>query len=196
MPTIVHKLGEKDPEDWKRLQEMNEGGFLYGECYAFAIALHQGLGWPIVGLYVESHADHAGVRSPDGIIFDIRGSLSEEEFGALYAKPPYDIREISEEKLRVGWTCPRYTAEYSIQRARRIAEVLWPELPWKETRITKIIAFADELEALCRKHKFWIRATVPASPPPLATEEGAEGGYRLRPTIDGITYTIDRYLVP
>ena len=196
MPTIIHTLGE-NKSNWKMLQEMYEGGFLHGGCYIFARALHRGLGWPLVGLFVKKeglkdHIDHAGVRSPDGRIFDARGFVSDEEFGMLFTSPPFDIREVKEDDLREQQLA--VVIEYKIQCARDVAEILWPELPWKETRLSKIVTFADELEALCRKHKLWIRAPFPAQVPILAKGEDDEGGYELHPTIDGHGYLINCYL--
>ena len=207
MATIVHRLEEGD---WQRLREMHEGEFLHGKCFIFARALHQGLGWPLVGLFIrETIAErigstsstgwvesivHCGVRTPKGLIFDIRGFLSEDEFAKLYVKPhvkpPYDIREISENDLKGSGTSS--VATYEIQRARRIAEALWPELPWLgETRTSKDIAFANELEALCRKHNKWIRIPLELYAPQLQEGDGSEGGYTLRQMISGFGHTIN-----
>lgn len=194
MPTTVHSWQERS-RDLKRLQETYTGGFLHGGCYVFALALHQGLGWPMVGLIRNERGHdrirHAAVRNPDGRLFDIRGYITEEEIGTPFSyEPPYDLREITIADLEAN----AHTQSYSIKRARNIAEILWPELPWREKRISKVTAFADELEALCRKHKFWIRAPVPAQAPILTQEEGDESGYVLRPTFDGLSYTINRRL--
>lgn len=106
--------------------------------------------------------------------------------------PPYDLREVAVADLvREGE--PDYTRAHSVHVARRFAEAIWPELPWKESFAKRVVAFADELEALCRKHKLWIRASVPATAPLIALGEDDEGGYQLRPTVDGMTFTIDRY---
>jgi hypothetical protein len=81
-----------------------------------------------------------------------------------------------------------------IKRAWQLAEVMWPDLPWIDTTTAKVVAFADELEELCRKHGLWIYGGVPADPPRLYLGGGDEGGYELFPTIDGSTHTINRYL--
>ena len=188
MSTIIHKLRSRD---WARLHEIHKTPFLHGNCYAFALALHEGLGWPMVGLILKKRdievVEHAGVRSPDGRIFDIRGFVSEEEFVELYTSPPYDIQEVTVEDLNVT----AHISEYSIRRARGVAEILWPELPWKKTYVSEVLTFANELEALCRKHNKWIRSPEPAPPPQLQEGDGSEGGYTLRPTIDGFGYTIN-----
>jgi len=197
MPTIVRKLKKKDGKlEWQKLREIYEGLYLRGSCYAFAIALNEGLGWPIVGLFVKriemELIDHAGVRAPDGKIFDVRGFISEEEFGNLYTGPPYDLREITREHLDA--TSAAGVGEYSLKRARQIAEILYPELPWRETRASLVTAFADELEALCRKHNKWIRSPLAVHAPQLQEGDGSEGGYELLPTLDGLGYTINCYL--
>lgn len=200
MPTIVRKL---EAEDWERLHEMHLDGFLHGRCYDFARALHRGLDWPLVGLFFKGecggdHMDHVGVRNPDWRIFDIRGFVSEDEFGKPYKHPPYHVREIPEDYLHEPRR-PKDVCEYAIARARRVAEALWPELPWRgKTFASRMIAYVDEIESVSRKHGFWIRAPLPNpnSAPPLAIGEGDEGGYELRPTINGHTFLVSRYLVP
>ena len=189
MPTILHKL-EQSEEDHKMLYDAYRCIFLEGECYAFAMALNQGLGWPMVGLMKGNVIWHAGVRSPDGRIHDVRGLLMEEEFGTYFGLPASAIREITSDELYAT----RPVHEFTIKRARNLAEVLWPDLPWIESSAARVTAFADELEALCRKHGFWICAGVPADPPRLFPSFGEEGGYEVSPTIDGLAYTINRYL--
>lgn len=189
MPTILHKL-EQNPEDHEMLHDMYRGVFLEGECYAFAMALNQGLAWPMIGLMKGDVIWHAGVRAPDGRIHDVRGFLTEEEFGGHFLSPPFNIREIVSDELYAT----RPIHDYTIKKARQLAEVLWPDLPWIESNVSKVKAFADELETLCRKHQLWICGSVPADPPRLFTGCGDEGGYEIHPTIDGLAHTITRYL--
>lgn len=189
MPTVVHTLDE-DRGDTEFLTFRFQLPYLEGECYAFAIALNQGLGWPLVGLMKGDEIRHAGVRAPDGRIYDARGPLSEEAFGDYFMPSPHIIREITETDLRTT----RPIADFSVQQARQFAEVAWPELPWHESLASRIEAFADDLEALSRKHGFWIGGPVPASLPLILPGEGDEGGYELRLTVDGMRYTINRYL--
>ncbi|KND50821.1 MAG: hypothetical protein AB202_00245 [Parcubacteria bacterium C7867-007] len=189
MPTILRKL-EQSPEDHEMLHDMYRGVFLEGECYAFAIALNQGLNWPMAGLMKDAVIWHAGVRAPDGRIHDVRGLLTEEEFGGHFLSPPFDIREITANELYAT----RPVHNYTVKRARQLAEVLWPELPWVENHTMKAQAFADELEALSRKYGLWITGGIPADPPRLFTGGGDEGGYEVRHTIDGLAHTITRYL--
>jgi hypothetical protein len=188
MPTILHTL-EQCPEDHEMLHDLFRGVFLEGECYAFAMALNQGLGWPMVGLMKGDVIWHAGVRSLEGRIHDVRGYVTEDEFGGYFLSPPFNLREITADELYAT----RPVDDYTIKRARQLAEVLWPELPWIESHAMKVKAFADELEALSRKYGFWICAGVPADPPRLFTGAGEEGGYIVRPTMDGQAHTINRY---
>jgi hypothetical protein len=190
MTTIVHTLGKRN---WKGLHEIYENGYLHGGCYEFAIALHQGLGWPLVGLFIQKYEaewkiEHAGVRTPDGKVFDIRGPISEKTFGEPYTCPPYDVREITIADL----TAPAPVSEHAIQKARCLGEMLWPGLPWRNSYLSELVAIVDELEAFSRKHNKWIR-TPPGtiSPPQLQEGDGSEGGYDLRPMINGSGYTIN-----
>lgn len=190
MPTILRTL-EAKKEDRESLHDMCLSIFLDGECYAFAMALSQGLGWPMVGLMQDEIVLHACVRSPDGRLHDVRGFVSEKEFAKPFRKPPYELREITESDLRAI----RPVHVRAIAYTRRMAETIWPDLPWINSSAAKAIAFADELETLCRKHGFWITGGVPANPPRLFVTGDDEGGYELRPTLDGLAFTINRYLV-
>ena len=194
MPTLIKSLAEDFVEDYEIFNNMFRSTFLDGECYAFAIALHRGLGWPMVGLKQGEVVRHAAVRSPAGELHDARGFISEEEFGRPFdCSPPYVLCEVSEKDLRAI----RIVHSYTIDRARRMAEVWFPMLPWKDGGlVARISAFADELETLSRKHGFWIRAPFPAAPPVLAPDCGSEKGYALQPLSDGLTYAIDRYFYP
>lgn len=189
MPTILHRLDE-NPSDHRMLHDLCRGIFLEGECYAFAIALHQGLGWPMVGLMRDGVIWHAGVRNPYGRIHDARGSLTEEGFCEYFDGSPSDIRGIDIQELYAQ----RPVSELSIRRARRSAELLWPDLPWRDMTALKVRAFAEELESVCRKHGFWIVGALPTALPRLFKGQGDEGGYEIRPTVDGNAFTIDRYL--
>lgn len=195
MPAIIRTLYEEDTESTEALRDMCVQTFLDGECYAFATALHEGLGWPMIGLMDGDVIRHVAVQSPDGKLYDARGLIKEEEFGLggpFGLRPPYDLRRVSVGDLvRTGE--PSEFRARTVRRARMVAEAIWPELPWQDSFATRVTAFANELEALSRKHGLWIRSPVPAAAPVLAIGDDAEGGYKLRPTADGTTFTIDRY---
>jgi len=192
MPTIIHTL-EEDGEHGERLHGMSRGHFLDGECYAFATALHQGLGWKMLGLRQGDTIRHVVVTNTRGKYFDARGFISEEELGTPFGLvPPHDLYEVTENDLgRDGETIE--ARECSVRIARQIAEALWPKLPWKESFASRASAFADDLETLSRKHRIWIMPPVPASPPVLAESFDREGGYELRPTEGAFSFTIDRW---
>lgn len=185
MPTTV---GELTSEDRNILLGIMESNFLDGECYAFAIALHQGLGYPLVGLMEDDVIRHAGVQCPNGMIWDIRGEISEVDFGSHFLSEPFIIQKISTEDLYRT----RPIDQIWIKRARSLAEAVWPELPWVQSLAQDMKAFADDLEQISRKHGIWIRSCVPASPPHLSYGDTEEVGYKLSPTVDGIGFTIDR----
>ncbi len=176
------------PEAREFLEGACESRFLDGECYAFAIALHRGTGWPIIGLMNGEEIRHAAVQRPDGLFHDARGAVSEAEFVEPFGGiPPLTLRSLTEKDFE-GIHYP-----HSIHMARRLAEALWPELPWRDAKAEKVTKFADALATLSRKHGVWIRSNVPGSPPMLAEGSGDEGGYVLTPTEDGLAFSIDRY---
>jgi len=165
---------------------------LDGECYAFAIAMHRCLGWPMIGLMQGESIRHAGVIDPDGNIWDCRGKISKEEFGEpfLGIKFPYETRPITEEKLRV--LVPMLSnRDHFIESLSKQAQMVWPEFPWKQdTLVVRVRAFAEELEALSRKHGLWIYGNFPTALPSIAEENGEEKGYKLE-TVRG-SYMINR----
>lgn len=192
MPTRIEKL---DRESVEVLHNMSASVYLDGECYAFATALHEGLGWPIIGLMNGDEIRHVAVRGPDGIIYDVRGKVSEKEFGKPFGLSfPYELREVTVEELRRSDESDE-VRHRSVAMARKMAEVIWPELPWKDSAAQRTRVFCDELEALCRKHHLWIRSPYPAAKPVLAIGEDDEGGYETCLTADGLMFTVDRYFV-
>lgn len=193
MTTRIRHLIEGDEESHNILHDLCLSIFLDGECYAFATALHRGLDWPMIGLMNGDEVRHVAVQSPDGRLHDVRGYVSEEEFGQPFGLSyPCMLKVVTEDDLlRDGEH--HEVRENTIRRAKKLSEAIWPELPWKDTFALRVSAFANELEALSRKHKLWIRSPVPASLPVIAIGDDDEGGYDLRPTFDGVTFTIDRY---
>lgn len=164
---------------------------LDGECYAFAIAMHRCLGWPMIGLMQGELIRHAGVIDPDGNIWDSRGKISKEEFGEPFGiKFPYETRLITEEKLKS--VAPMLSnRDHFIESLSKQAQMAWPQLPWKQdTLIVRVRAFAEELEALSRKHGLWIYGNLPTALPAISEGDGEEKGYKLE-TVRG-SYMINR----
>lgn len=188
MPTVLHTLKDADPEAWESLQEMHSG-FLHGECYAFAIALHRGLGFDLIGLIDNDGViQHAMVADPDGVLRDIRGRVSKEEATAPFSVAT--IRTIEEEAL---YRTRGIIHDRTIAAARKVAETLWPELPWESTAVQKVKEFTDELEALCRKHGLLVWGAIPAQPPLISPlDEELFQGYSVTPTIHGTTFILKR----
>ena len=92
MSTVIHPLKESS-EDYRILHDLILMTYLDGECYAFAVALHQGLGWPIIGLMQEHGIiRHAVVQAPDNQYLDARGFVEESQlsspFGGVF--PPVE----------------------------------------------------------------------------------------------------------
>jgi hypothetical protein len=180
------------------LQGLVEGAYLDGQCYELAAALRRGLGWPMVALMVGDLVRHAVVRHPDGGFWDARGRVGEEALGAPFGLTPggFALREVEEADLRAVRSVP----PDAVTSAARLAMALWPDLPWRElpwrepTWRDRVVAFAEELEELSRRHGVWLRSAVPAAPPMLARGEGDESGYRLVQTADGTGWGVDRVL--
>jgi len=183
-------IGNLNPQADRMLKEWCMSVYLHGECYAFAIALHRELGWPIVGLMHEGTVRHAMVQRPkDGRLFDARGSVPEGKVGKPFEiSPPYNLAQVEERDLQAI----QPVQEASIQWAVQVAEKLWPALPWRDSLRERMRNFAEELETLSHKHGLWIRGSMPAQPPLLVPGNGDESGYALCPLADGSTYTIGR----
>lgn len=183
-------------EDRECLLRMCTGMFLEGQCYEFALALHRGLGWPIIGLIHQDTIFHALVRDPEGNHWDSRGKLKDSEISAPFCVPsPPELREVTyKELLSVREGNGLTIVEHSIETASCFSQTLWPELPWKDTRASKIQHFLADLEELSRRYGIWIRGPVPAASPHLSEEFGEESGYWFAPTVDGFGFYFDRNL--
>lgn len=183
-----------DKEVIEFIRDLCKSMFLDGECYAFAIALHRGLGWPMLGLMCNNEIRHAFLHPANvssDVFFDARGYISEEKLGKPFsADLPYELRQIEEKDLYSA----RPILDNFIDKARQFAEIVWPNLPWRGgTRANKILTFSKELEALSRKHGLWIRGTFPGTPPLLAEGCGDES-YSLKLMPDGLTYSVARLI--
>lgn len=178
-----------DIETRENMHDMLIGLCLDGQCYAFAIAMHRCLGWPMVGLMQGLVIRHAAVIDPDGSLWDCRGKMNKEDFGKPYGiKFPYELKTITEAELNV--TNP--ISEPFIASLSRMVQSVWPELPWRSnTLIMRVRVFAEELEALSRKHNLWIYGNFPATLPAIAEGDEDEKGYALSGTITG-GYMISR----
>lgn len=169
---------------------------LHDKYHYLAIALSEGLGWPLIGLFKDGRIVHVGVRSPKGEFRDVRGAISEEEFGKPFGlTPPYESREVYPYEL-VPDNFPdhfdfKVLREHWVGAVRRIAEMLWPDLPWKDSFAKRVKTFAQELEALSRKHGIWISDSTREGLPVLDECIGKKvDGYELVPTPDCMTFTI------
>ncbi len=180
-----------DRETMDSIRSMALGTFLDGECYAFAIALNRALGWPIAGLMLDGQVRHAVVLMPDNTPFDARGPLSLDSLGVpFYMRQPYAFEIIEEDDLRAI----RPIDDWSVARAGKFAEAIWPELPWKDGgRAGRVRRFAEGLEKLSREHGVWIRSMYPTTQPVVAIGYGDEAGYKVQSTGDG-QFLLDRML--
>lgn len=182
------------PTEYKRLKDRSfirnliKAAYLDGECYAFAIAMHQNLGWAIHGLIVKGEIRHVFVCDHQGVIYDARGKIERADLGKPFGvTEPYDIRVVTVEELQGVHP----VSDHAIELVARMAQALWPELPWKETAyISRIKAYFDAIEAVSREHGFWIYGVD--KHPFIADGVGDEYGYAMQPTVDGQTCSFCR----
>jgi len=188
MPTHIERLASTFT---KTLHELALGVFQDGECYAFAIALSRSLGWHIVALMDGAVIRHALIRDPNGDFRDVRGKVAPAEIGSPFGlRPPLTFRDISELDL----LAVRPVDETTIDEARQLAEIIWPDLPWHHSKAEKVKLFADRLEELSRQFGFWIVAPFPTARPLLFVAFGDEEGYTVCPTANLGGWTIERRL--
>ena len=186
------RLKKIEPENYEILHSMIVGACLDGDCYTLAIALSRGTGWPMIGLMENNIVRHAAVHNPDGMFWDARGAVSEEQFGQPFGTPPpYNLKPVTEVEL----VAIKPISEFAIDFVLKMSQAIWPDLPWKpDTLKARVIFFVEELEELSRKHNLWIYGCIPTSLPMIAEGQGDESGYKLEPTMDGLSYTINRII--
>lgn len=157
------------------------GEYLHGKCFIFALAVARGTGEQLIVVEDRSGIVHAGVRGQDGMCKDVRGSLDDISFAEMFVFGEHLIRDTSEEELcRVSLAANgEPITEDMLERARRHAESVWPAWPWKESHLRKVIQFAQELEALCRKCGVWVREPYPATLPIIYPSQGEEKGFEI-----------------
>lgn len=187
MTAIIESLSENGKEFISSLL----GATVNGNCYHFALAMHRALGWSLIGLIDEGEIIHAGVKSPEGKIWDGRGEVSEDEFSQEFVRPPFVIRGITErDLLRTG-----IIKEHLVEIISKRAQLIWPNLPWKKETIQgKVYRFTQELAELSQKYGLWIAGNTPASLPIIFEGFGDEDGYRIIPTDDGSGFIVSRIL--
>jgi len=187
-----------DEESRGMIHSLLQGMCRDGDGCEFAAALARGTGLPIVGLLRGACGDggvpgawrHAAVMLPDGSLFDVRGRVPAEEFGTPFGETwPWLVLRMSEADL----AAVRPLQEANMHTIAKLAQALWPDLPWLETSFHgRMAAFLADLDALSRKHQVWIRAPYPAASPMLAEGNGDEAGYRAGVTCDGLAISFDR----
>ena len=182
---------DKDSGAKEFLGSLIRGCYLDGQCYELAIALHRGLGWPIVAVMKGAQIWHAVVRSPDGSFWDARGKVELAELGRPFALDNPELKDVEESDL----LAVRTVDEHAIKWANRRAQSLWPELQWADSFQLRALCFAEALEKVCRHHGIWIRSPIEGIRSLLAAHEPDDDPhYELCLTDDGLTYTIERRL--
>lgn len=196
MATIHIPLQKSDPEGHALMGELIRNLYLDAQCYEFALALSESLGWPIVGVIAPYNGEltvrHAVLLSSHNAYFDARGYLIKSEIGA-----PFGL-DSSEYRLKLPLTRAdleqvRPIDEHAMRLARELAEAYWPKLPWKDGLVKRTTAFIDELETLSRKHGIWVFGHLPTTWPGLSVGEGEEvAGYTLETNSTGLSMRFNR----
>ncbi len=106
-----------DPMDEETALEIVRREYVSGTCGAFAVALHDATGWPVVGI---NGGMHVAVRSPDGRILDYMGLQTTEAVLRRYGMSSAAIEE--------------WTREEAVDHVRPWDE---DDHPWTDLRIAR-----------------------------------------------------------
>ena len=194
MPTIeILTLQESNPEAYKIFRQCFEDVYLDNHCYSLALALREGLGWPLKGLKQKDGViRHAFVQDPkDQHFWDARGRVSPEEIEYPFREDgPFELVDVSRQELT---SSSKVTAE-SIMAARNRAEILWHDLSWEPGPTNDMIMFMTRLQQLSEEFGIWVSSFKPKSPPILYFDDGEDGPphYKVQPTSDGLYWTAER----
>lgn len=166
--------------------------YLDGQCYELAAAISRYTGCPMMGIIENGVIRHAVAQIAPGIYYDARGEVTRERLGEPFGiAPPCELRKVTLEDLRAVRDVP----ERRIRTAAKIAQTLWPLLPWNaNSHIHRVRAFAEGLENLSRTFDLWIVGPVPnpASWPLVSIGAEEDDGYVLVSNEDGMGYRITR----
>lgn len=166
---------------------------ILSNCYPVAIALHRGLEWPLIGITDGEDIVHAGVRAPNGMLWDGRGEITEQEFEKPFLKLSsfFTIQSISENDLFIK-SSPAIECWVEVMLKR--AQLAWPDLPWKiRTPQDQVMAFANELEELSKKYGLWVCGMTPTSLPVVfECQDNEAARYEVELTAEGNAFTINR----
>lgn len=166
---------------------------LDGLYYELAIALNQHTDWPMVKLVIDGTIRHVGVRRPDGLVQDARGTVDEQTF----VQPFLDTaREHIICPITRGEIVALHDVRLSLVRQFfNLIPLLWPDLPCSQDHMMqKVAAFAEDLRELSLRHGICLRTSVPTERMHFAFLKGDEQ-YVLAPTDDGFGWTIRREIV-
>ncbi|PCI30672.1 hypothetical protein COB52_01125 [Candidatus Kaiserbacteria bacterium] len=183
-----------DEESKGVITSLVESSFLDGECYAFSEALHEGLGWPIYGLIQGGDVlRHTAVKASHTMFFDARGEISLVDlFTPFGNQDEFAIKEVESHDLLLRNGESKNDRLRSIALARRFAETLWPDLPWKDSLASRVSRYLCALEELDKVHGFCVRSQYPAARPVIGIRHGDETGYEMEPTASGNQFLFDR----
>ena len=155
--------------------------YLHGGCFIFALAMHRSFGLPLVCIDDGKRIIHAAVQVDENTYRDARGDTATHEFVVVFNAHHDKIRPTSEAELKaISFEANKEElSDKLVENCIRKAESVWPEWPWRNSNLEKLRNFTNELEALCRKHGFWIQEAYPTTAPIVYPEFGGEEGYLL-----------------
>lgn len=193
MSIRLHRL--KD-EDWEITFRLASARYLHGECFAFALALHYGLGWDLVGIMRGDTIIHAVALSSTGRYFDVRGVVPQHELGEPFGLPGQcSLKSLQPGDLVRPDELPE-RRERAILQAMTIAEQIWPDLPWKNSHAARVKNFLDEIERVSRKYGLWIRPQYPGVLPVIDEIPNDEcWGYDAFPIASSRSFMFNRTLL-
>lgn len=157
-PTM-RKFRRLDRND-RRFKIEQLGGYLEGRCCIMAVAFHRELGEQIIFLMNGDRFVHACTRVAGGRLRDARGIISLEQVHSpcFSLSPLFQMKEVSEEEV-FAFTDNKSSKfdEQHIEWAIKRAQSAWPEWPWKNSFLKRVLAFLLELETVSKKHSVCIR---------------------------------------
>ncbi len=147
-------------------------GYLEGRCCILAVAFHREFGEQIVFLMNSRGFVHACTRTAEGKFRDARGIVPPELIaGNIFDLPEsYEVKEVSEAEVFTFTdnVSSRFTDAH-VEVAICRAQTVWPHWPWRNSFLTRSLAFLADLERISKLHGVYIHAKVPASPPVLTS---------------------------
>ncbi len=181
MGFVINELNKMD----KRELLHSLPGLFLAYFAEFAIAVHQGTGLPMIGIFKDGVLQHVAIECPDGRMFDARGFVetSSKRFLEKWLTDGVELTltPVTEAKLRAIRVVDK--DGYRVEQARVSAEILFPELPWKNGGdLKRVHGFLGNLQHLFLK--YGVKVEVPFEISIQTDEEmGRPNMYAIHPSV-------------